>query len=298
MNLLDNFVSKQDKERDDFLKKTVGNFGKIVEEDDKITVFVTKNGVKKSTQPDFHQIMCHGVNTDHEETKKEAEKFNLIKPVYYIFDGITFGKKVWLFAHRCNVIFRNCTFEGGLRISESDIITLENNTYISTNHSGAFVCGSCKELTIKDDNIVNSSEKSANNTFGIDLETSKINIINSHICAENLGEVNLSAEDILLNDSIIIGPKSIKISSDKIISDFSTLRSSDSVTINNKNNDFYGKVVSPKIVYNGKNLKTSNITIVQGENYDLEKTSTDLLQSLRDLRDYYSKIKTKKSKRI
>ena len=102
--------------RQDYLEKVVGKLGKIVEEDDKIIIYATQRLVKKNCKTVFNELMCNGMNTYDEESRKLLEKYKLNQPVYFIFDGIVFDNFTRLFSHFSNVIFKNCTFNNGLQV--------------------------------------------------------------------------------------------------------------------------------------------------------------------------------------
>lgn len=92
--------------RQDYLERFVGNLGKIVEEDDKITVYATQELVNKNGKKVYYELMCNGMNTHYEKSRNIVEKYKLNKPVYFIFDGIVFDRFTRLSSRFGNVIFK------------------------------------------------------------------------------------------------------------------------------------------------------------------------------------------------
>lgn len=72
-----------------YLKKSICNIGKIVEEEDKIICYVDQKYIDryKGNKP-FYKLRLNGMNQVTEGIKETVEKFRLNKPVYYVFDGI------------------------------------------------------------------------------------------------------------------------------------------------------------------------------------------------------------------
>lgn len=277
--------------RQKYLKKFWGKLGKIVEEDDKITVYATQRLVEKNSKKVFNELMCNGMNTCYEELREIIEKYNLNKPVYFIFDGIVFDNPTRLSAYFSNVIFKNCTFNNGLQIFNAENVTLESNKYINwTGYYGygdSFLYGNIDELTIINDEFVNSYnlKQFATTRFGINISTNKVNIINSTLSAESQGQINVKAKEMVLVNSTIAGPE-IYIDSESIKSSATVLKSDKGIIIDNKNNDFSGETVAPTVVYNNVDLNDNEINDAD----NLKKARYELLQKLRNLRDYCKQI--------
>ncbi len=291
--------------RYDYLKRIVGKLGKIVEEDDKITIYATQRLVDKNNKKNFNELICNGMNTYCEEPRKIVEEiYNLNKPIYFMFDGIVFDNFTRLYSHFSNVIFKNCTFNNGLQILYAANVTLENNKYINwTNfyeYGNSFLYGDVDKLTIINDEFVNSYDlkKYSKTRFGINISTNKVNIINSNLCAESQGQINIKAKEMSLVNSTIAGPE-IYLDSESIKSSDTILKSDNGIIIDNKNNDFTGDVQAPTVIYNGIDLNASNKSVlINAEYISLKKARYELLQKLRNLRNYCKQINADKVKGI
>ena len=291
--------------RQDCLENFVGKLGKIVEEDDKIIIYATQKFVDKNCKEGIYKLKCYGMNTHYEKSKEIVEKYKLNKPVYFVFDGIKFDSIVTISSYFSNVIFKNCTFDDGVQVLYSDNLTLENNKY--RNRYDSYIYGDSflygrfvVELTIKNDEFVNSYEdkKYGKNKFGVCVSANKVNIVNSNICAESKGKIDINANEISIIDSIITGPE-IYLDSDSVKSSNSLLKSSNGIMIDNKNCDFTGDVEAPTVIYNGVDLNVSNKTISVNEaDVNLEKARQELLQKLRKLRDYCQRVNKNKADEI
>lgn len=100
-----------------YLKKSICNIGKIVEEEDKIICYVDQKSIDryKGNNP-LYKLRLNGMNQVTEGIKETVENFRLNKPVYYIFDGIEFSTGLEITSLWSNVIFRNCTFDKNIGI--------------------------------------------------------------------------------------------------------------------------------------------------------------------------------------
>jgi hypothetical protein len=288
--------------RQDYLERFVGNLGKIVEEDDKIVIYATQKLVDKNGKKIIYELHSSGMNTYYEKSREIVEKYKLNKPVYFVFDGIKFDRYVQLSSHFSNVIFKNCTFDNGLQVFHCENLTLENNKYYNWIDFGykPFLSGKVKELTIKNDKFVNSYEnkKYSETKFGIQISSDKVNIVNSNICAESHGKINIDAKEISIINSTISAPE-IYLGSDSIKSSNSVIKSNNGIIIDNKNCDFNGNVQAPIVIYNGIDLNASNKTIsVNESDVNLKKARQKLLNKLRYLRDYCEQININKSQKI
>ena len=287
--------------REDYLERVVGKLGKIVEEDDKIIVYATQRLVDENGKNVFYELRCNGMNTYYEKSREIVEKYKLNKPVYFVFDGIKFDCFVRLSSHFSNVIFKNCTFDNGLQVFHCENLTLENNKYHNWTdfygYGNSFLFGGFGELTIKNDEFVNSYEnkKYGKTKFGVCVSAIKVNIVNSNICAESQGKIDIDAKEISIIDSTVTGPE-IYLDSDSIKSSNSVIKSNNGIMIDNKNCDFNGDVQAPTVIYNGVDLNASNETISVNEaDVNLKKARQELLQKLRSLRDYCQQVNRKKS---
>lgn len=284
------------KSRKNFIKNIIGKYGKILEEEDKITLYATQELVDKNSKNYYYELYCDGFNTHYEKSKKMIEKLKLNKQVYYIFDGIIFNKPIKLSNMFAKIIFRNCTFTNGLGIFFASSITLEKNTYFNWTdfylYGDSFLSGKIDELIIKEEQFINSDNQKyyETNKFGMNIDTQKLSIINSTIQAENSGQINIEAKEIQMNNSIMEGPE-IYIIADNIISKKSIIKSNNGVMIENKNKDFSGIVQAPTYILNGRIIPNHNQQVsTSKEKLQIERQK--LIQILRNLKDYCQQTNT------
>lgn len=257
---------KYERARVKYLKQVIPKIGIIEEWEDRITCYVKQELLEKNSKKAFYELHCDGMNIAYDKSRKLVDYFKLNKPVYYIFDGIHFDTVVNIASTFSNIIFKNCTFNTGIRIFFADTITLENNKYNCwTNfkdYGNAFLWGKVKNLEIKNENFINQSElkKYGENNFGINIEADKLNIDNSTICAESYGQINIKAKETDIWKTNISAPE-IYLDSDSIAFGKSLLKADNGVIIENKNCEcdtevgFYN-VDSPYTIYNGAEIIT------------------------------------------
>ena len=63
-------------------------------------------------------ILSRLINKDYDfcKLREIAEKFNFNKPVYYIFDNISFNKAITMSSDCAQVVFKNCSFNKNVGI--------------------------------------------------------------------------------------------------------------------------------------------------------------------------------------
>lgn len=274
------------KQREAYLKRLTHNIGTIKEDDDKITVYVNQELLDRNAKNVFYDLGLMGMNTHYEKSKRVVDYFKLNKPVYYIFDGITFNVPTKVSGYFCNIVFKNCTFYNGMRIFSADNIVLENNNYVCywedfKDRGNAFIYGSVDELTIKNENFVNSDDlkKYYPREFGINLEAKKLNVENSTLSAESNGTIVIRAEETNIKDSLIDGPE-VYIESKSFKTNNSILSSDKGIVIENAQSDYdanelANNVCAPVVLYNGQ-----DITEIQREILEIKKSRQELINSL------------------
>lgn len=252
--------------RTKYLRQVIPRIGTIEESENCIICYVKQELLEKNSKKAFYELHCNGMNTVYDRSRELVDYFKLNKPVYYIFDGIYFDTVVNIASTFSNIIFRNCTFNNGIRIFFADTITLEGNKYNCwTNfkdYGNAFLWGKIKNLEIKNENFINQYElkEYGENNFGINIEVDNLKIDNSTICAESQGQINVKAKETNVLNSNISAPE-IYLDSDSIAFGRSLLKAENGIIIENKNCEcdtevgFYN-VDSPYVVYNGTEIIT------------------------------------------
>lgn len=132
MNILNKIERlKYERARTKFLTQITQNIGTIEEREDSIICYVKQDLLEKNSKRVFYELHCYGMNTVYDKSRELVNYYKLNKPVYYIFDGICFDTVVNIASSFSNIIFKNCTFNLGIRIFFADTIILENNKYNS-----------------------------------------------------------------------------------------------------------------------------------------------------------------------
>lgn len=263
----------------------MSRIGTIEEKEDCIICYVEQQLLEKNGKRVFYELQCNGMNTAYDKSKKLVEYFNLNKPVYYIFDGIIFDTVVNISSLFANIIFKNCTFNMSIRCFFADNITFENNKYNCwtefKDYGNAFLYGKINNLRIEHEQFVNNSEfHNFDNNFGINVETNKIVMVCSDIQAGNNGQINIKANETVLQYSKIIAPE-IYLDSNNIFLNESFLKAK-GVIIESKNYECYTSTTdfcfirSPYTVYNG-----AEITTDQDENKELKENRLKLIKTLK-----------------
>lgn len=235
---------QKNKEKKKFLEKITQNYGLVKEEEDKIICYVFQNKIKENQKSN---ITCFGLDT----FPIAKEKYNLDKPIYYIFENIIFPM-VSISAIYANLIFKNCHFQYKTFFYGNGSITLQDNTYI---YPVFHFYSSVHELILQNELL--ESPK-------IDIEAQKVTLINSEIHTSNI-KINTITTDFS-NSSI--NANEINLNSDNIYTSDSNMKASE-INIENKNYDLNPetlKLDSNYIIYNKEKIFTflKDISIIKG----------------------------------
>ncbi len=275
------------KGRAKYLKQVIPKIGIIEEYEDHITCYVKQKLLEKNSKKVFYELHCDGMNTADDKSRELVDYFKLNKPIYYIFDGIHFNTVVNIASSFSNIIFRNCTFNNGIRIFFADTITLEDNKYNCwTNfkdYGNAFLWGKVKNLEIKNENFINQYEfkQYGENNFGINIKVDNLKIDNSTICTKSYGQINIKAKATKIWKTNISASE-IYLDSDSIAFGSSLLTSENGIIIENKNCEFdteagFYNVDSPYVVYNGTEIITNSEFFKDKERLALVKVLTRVI---------------------
>ena len=258
---------KFEKERRHYLNKRFGKYGIVSEYDDHIEVKINqmtlypiiygKNWYIFSTR-EYKPWEYHfdGIN-EFCDSKSDIEKYNLIKPVCYIIEGIRFEDKTRIYANNANLLFNDCTFYSDLIIDGAKNVTMSiaHNCYYCINTAG---------------NIsINAEKINLNLPEGIPCSRGKRNIKLNANCIDLRNKssyyvklwgdnIDINTKELLLDDGRILG-ENIRISCDNIISDRGDIMGKTSVDIierKGENNKY--SVTSSNFIYNGRCIKSCN----------------------------------------
>lgn len=225
-------------------------YGKVTYEDDRITVYVKEGLLYKYDNKIF--------SCDVEEDKD----------VCFIFDDIYFPANTCISGNNATLIFRNCTFTQGIKVERAKYIEMKNNKYYFFSLVHNLVDLTANKIEIKE-NFENEyfAKKFDEADVNIYLLGNTINIYNSTVCSEFGGHINIMAENLLLNESVINAPH-VHINADNICARTSVIKSLKEITIDNANCNFTCTIKSPIVIYNDIRLNSLNSEIV---NIDEEK---------------------------
>ena len=277
--------------RNNLLKRMICNIGKIVEDNDKIIIYVEQKKMEryKVGRP-IYSLSLNGFYNILTENNNIINNFNLNKPIYYIFDSIIFNNAVEITSVCAHVIFDNCTFSKNVGIIYANEITFKNSTYIDDcpvyfNGNCFFTADNVEKITFINDNFHNDYRvsKYANPIFGMKTNANSIEIINSYIETNHSGTIDIKAKNIIMKKSLLKGSE-LYIDSQSIESFNSLIISENGLIIENANCNFEGEIESPITIYNGVDLAQKNSIINISQNKKIlkeqRKKLVDALQKL------------------
>ena len=231
-------------------KMKLKKYGKVTYEGDKIIVYVKEGIVYKYSD----KILPCDVEED--------------KNIYFVFDDIYFPANTCISGKNANLIFRNCTFTQSIKVERAKYIEMKSNKYYFFGTVHNCVDLTANEIEIKE-NFENEyfAKKFDEANVNIYLLGNTINIYNSTVCCEFGGHINIMAENLLLNESVIRAPH-VHINADNISTRASVIKSPKEIMIDNANCNFTCTIKSPIVIYNNIRLNSLNSEIV---NIDEEK---------------------------
>lgn len=214
MNILNNCKRKKT------LKLITNNVGKVVETDDEIICYVRQSSLKNRF------IFLYGCNDI--ENIDVARKFNINKPIRYVFDGLKCSCSINGYASDVNVEFINCKFEYYGDIDIAGDCKIENCIFqgdlsCNINASNLFLSSSMIDFTYDKFYISATNQLTLNdiNVEGISYYRLKNLYFSSNsILFENTNvycsDVSIAAEKITAVNSNITAKGSAIITSDEI----------------------------------------------------------------------------------
>lgn len=300
------------KDREAYLKSVVGNLGEIIEEEDKIICHVDQELLDKYGKKDssLYDLRLQGMIPFPEETKRIIDYFKLNKPVYYIFENITFDEGLEFSSFHAHVVFKNCTFYDNVAMMFADDVTFENNKYFDKRP--IYYWGKCfffgkfiNKLTFINDDFFNSYEdpypwmKKSLPNFGMDVQVDVLEIIDTKIDCERSTSLNINANKAIIRNSKI-NAYELYLESKSIEFFDSSILAKNGVMIENQDCDFEGNVQSSVIVYNGVELSSQNNKIFsfKHDKTRLEQSRQLFIEQLRNLRNYCQKLNKGELQRI
>lgn len=273
MNILFNILRNH-------VKKTVtGDLGKVVEDDNFLTTYVSKNKFEEDKY-NYH-IYCNAMSKNNKEL---SNVYKLNKPKKYVFNNLEFNKIAHIYGYdNCEIIFKNCRFNSGLTLKVKGKCTLENSTI---NNISGYLSIFAKDIILKGMNIYNyfSSQELKIKIIG----DNKLSIINSKIGkTEEKTTLNLMAgEELNVVNSVLSGD-TIQCETGNLITDEDSIFDADN------------KLIIEAKKYNKINVSTSHAyinskhIIKKDRNVKLEKIDDSLKIKRLQLIDTLKLIKEK-----
>ena len=106
------------------------SIGTITEEQDRFVCYVEQEKLNKyQNNLDTYKLNLPGIANCFLGSIEYKIKHGIIKPIYYIFDGIEFNKPIKLYSPNTNTIFKNCIFHKAMTMLVVNGIVFENNQY-------------------------------------------------------------------------------------------------------------------------------------------------------------------------
>lgn len=264
----------------------IRKYGRYEILEDKIICYVDKEKIKNKYS---ELLQLHGIS----KKDKGAKKCKLDKPVQYIIEGIKFTKNIEISSYYdAEIIFRNCTFAGSIKIDHASSIVFENNKYISksffSKEKQEVVCNQFWLSSRK--NEVDSIKFINDNLFAFNAEKSKMNLylfakkiefLNSNIDTNRL--LLIDTKDLKITNSDI-NSNELYITSNNIECEKMKIKSKEGVIIesNDNNETLLNNIDSKNLFYNGRKIITSKNKVNSERNL--------LLEELRVLRENCNNI--------
>ncbi len=262
------------------------NLGKVEEFDDKLVCYVDDRYKEKNCFKDSESIKYFFNCAVLEKNINLAKKYNLNKKIIYIIKDKCFDYEVNVYGYdNCEIIFDNCKFNYGLCTQLNDKCIIKNS---EINQCG-YTSLNANEIIIDNCKILNNNYFANNLT--IIAERTQINNSLIGVLSKQLILTIKSLDDLILNNSSILGDK-IELHSKRILSNkLSNINAIDYVRINS--NDYQNLNVK------GKKININSATI---SNYDgiicLNKEKNTLSLKRIELINLLQKIKEKSESKI
>lgn len=275
------------------LNEKTCNLGEVVEEDSRFVCYVSQKKLEafyRKNKYKFQTLNLSGFDMENPENVKL--KYN--KPIYYIFDGITFHNKLEFGSlYNPYIVFVACSFEKNIFTYFSDAtIIFENNKYTShwfdmyfeENYIDIRKSGN---VIIQNDRIFNSLQKHQNAKFGININAKNIEITDSSIEIKDQSPLYLKANNLKLNNSAIDGydiyidAKNIE-STSKIVGK--------NVAIDDSGDNVIGHIFANNILYNNISIN-SRKTVLSKHVLERHKLELRLLEILKNAKLNVEQVK-------
>lgn len=173
-------------------------------DDEKIICYINEDELKRNTLKKGFYNFQFDISYDWYD---ELEKYSYLnKPIYYIFEGITFDKSISISSKLktlISVCFKDCVFTKGVWISDVQNVIFESNTCSDLD---VFNVNNVKNLKFLNDNAVNCYEVKESK-MDINFMADKIEMNNSWIKVNSYSnsEVNINGLNTIIRNSTVEG---------------------------------------------------------------------------------------------
>ena len=261
MNILDNYKRKQ------ALKLITGDMGRVVETEKEIICYVKQGSLKEFSISLFG---CNNIkNID------VVRKFNINKPVRYVFEGLKCSCDIYGYASDVTVEFINCDFKYCACINLEGDCKIENCTF-----TGALFCNIfANNLNLRSSKINHMVYNKLHIAARRQLTLTDINIKKYEY--SKLKKIYLLSEDNILLENTDVDCVDISIRAKGVTAVNSNINASGSATI--ESDEISNLVVdSPIIVCNDVNINSGKININKKVT-PLSKKRDELIQVLKEI---------------
>ena len=278
------------------IEQTIGNIGKITENDLKIVCNVDQKKLDDLKQAS--DILIIDLNNYTQDNNSILEK-----PVLYIFDQIQFTTRIVVNSPNVSVLFKNCTFTRKINIYSANSIIFDDNSYIISDsaypYSGCYIDVSTnsqiKRLSFINEKHIDTSWKSNKNYTSSKGQCFKIDLLeikNSMLTSNDPESLFIDTKKTIIDNSSLL-VKELYFKSKNISFSNSFITSIEGIIIENENCDFEGNLNSPIVIYNGVSIPNKNKLIEQKE---IKNARIDLIRKLKCIKDYCNYLNNKKIK--
>lgn len=284
MGLQDFFMQKKIKEKKALLERNFGSFGKVVEQDNKILVFVSQDFVEGKNYLFFKSLFDIDYIVGHNKMCEYYYGYS----IHFYFNDLTFSKNTKICISNTNAHFSHCFFEGDISIYNRG-----TNVFLNNNRCYGYLCvkplpydyrvGVKSSCTIKNDEMKNCFDDTL--IKGLMITSDEVNIISSNL---HVNQATINSHEMAMRDSKILSEGVISLDVNSMRAKDCLIQSKSAVMIDNKCLNFDGKVEAPIYFYNNDDLSPK----VVDEKKNARKDFVMVLGQIRDSLNKQNQEKT------
>lgn len=249
-----------------YVKKITHKMGNIYFGINEISCCVNSKAVRKHKKSDREDYYYEIDLVEEKELDEVKKRYDLDKPVHYVFDNINFAFGIKLnVGPNAMVTFRNCMFNGPIEINGNALeVLFTGNMYrcdsqIYMGKQPFFACRA-RKLVFDDETFSNcfphNQRLKKHINFGMDIIVDSLRILDdsSIYIVEPNSKTSINAKEVILSNCSVICPNVIMACANLGMSEAGIVASK-KISIYNRNNKPLKKIISPEIIYNGQEVK-------------------------------------------